>query len=92
MFFIFRQKQLNEQNFDYIVNWQDHLNPLNCAHFMESNSFAANEMMMTHSNRRPDKQPDAMGFAGMQQNNKSKRPHTILLRRRHSLPEIIMRK
>lgn len=60
---------------------------------MESNAFAANEMMMTQSNRRIDKQAtERMGFDGTMQQNKSKKPHTILLRRRHSLPEIIMRK
>lgn len=90
-FFSSRQKQLNEQNFDYILSWQENFNPLNSAHFMESNAFTANEMMMTHSNRRPNMQPDGTGV-GAQQSNKSKKPHTVLLRRRHSLPEIIMRK
>ncbi|XP_055314408.1 uncharacterized protein LOC129575254 isoform X2 [Sitodiplosis mosellana] len=101
--FIQRQKQLNEQNFDYILNWQGQLNPApHCVHFMESNAFAANEMMMTHSNRsRIDKPLGGMGFITSNNTNtnttttmfnKSKRPHTGLLRRRHSLPEIIMRK
>lgn len=80
---------MNEQNFDYILNWQENLNYVQ---FIESNAFSTNEMMMTHSNRRIDKQPDAMGFAVTMQHNKLKKPHTGLLRRRHSLPEIIMRK
>lgn len=85
-----RQKQLNEQNFDYILNWQENSNPLSgVAHQMETNTFALNEMMMTQSKYRVGKQSNDVT---MQANKSTKKPHTGLLRRRHSLPETIMRK
>lgn len=91
--FVCRQKQLNEQNFDYILNWQENSNPFSgVAHPMETNAFAMNEMMMAQSKYRVGKQSDGVGFNGTMQANKSKKPHTGLLRRRHSLPETIMRK
>lgn len=92
--FIFcRQKQLNEQNFDYILNWQENSNPLSgVAHQMEAKTFAMNEMMMAQSKYRVGKQSNGVGFNGTMQASKSKKPHTGLLRRRHSLPETIMRK
>lgn len=92
--FICRQKQLNEQNFDYILNWQENSNPFSGrAHQMnETNAFAINEMMMTQSKCRVGEQSDGVGFGCTMQANKSKKPHTGLLRRRHSLPETIMRK
>ncbi|XP_031638331.1 probable serine/threonine-protein kinase DDB_G0282963 isoform X2 [Contarinia nasturtii] len=58
---------------------------------MGSNAFTTNEMMMTHNNRKFDKTFEAMA-SNTTMPNKSKKPHTGLLRRRHSLPEIIMRR
>lgn len=57
---------------------------------METNTFAPVDMMMTDTNRKIVKPID--GFTTVMPHNKHRRPHTGLLRRRHSLPEIIMRK
>lgn len=57
---------------------------------METNTFAPVDMMMTDTNRKIVKPID--GFTAVMPHNKHRRPHTGLLRRRHSLPEIIMRK
>lgn len=92
LFHIFRQKQLNEQNFDYILNWREYSSKSNHIYGMDRNAFAANETMMTNSNRKIGKQSHGMEFTETMQHIKYRKPHTGLLRRRHSLPEIIMRK
>lgn len=89
-----RQKTLNEQNFDYISNWQKQSNKANFINAIETKSFGPVEMMMMTANNSHSigKQMHGMDTNGTMQHIKYRKPHTSLLRRRHSLPEIIMRK
>lgn len=89
---IHRQKQLNEQNFDYIINWRENSNvPLNVKRAMGSNAFATNELINTDNNSRKMEKP-MMNGTDSSAIMSHRKPYTRLLRRRHSLPEIIMRK
>lgn len=76
-----REKQLNERDFDFISNWH-HFNAGTAAVCHQS----TNNTMMDTKTRMEMKVNSLMG--GRSQS----KPHTGLLRRRHSLPEIIMRK
>lgn len=88
---IHRQKQLNEQNLDYVLNWRENSNvPLNVKRRTESNAFTTNELIKTDNNRKVEK--PMINGTDSSAIMSHRKPYTKLLRRRHSLPEIIMRK
>lgn len=76
----YRQKQLNEHNFNYIANWQEKSN--------QSNTLTQTGTKMANVNFKSVNLMDQTDMS----HKKYRKPHTGLLRRRHSLPEIIMRK
>lgn len=90
------QKQLNEQNFEYITNWQQQSNKSHSINAIETNSLGPVEMMLMTTKSSPaiGKHAYSMDTSNGDptQHIKYRKPHTSLLRRRHSLPEIIMRK
>lgn len=71
-----REKQLNERDFDFISNWHQ---------FSISVGIATDCHQSTKHNMMDTKNQ-------MKDGRSQSKPHTGLLRRRHSLPEIIMRK